>query len=604
MTTNREDPVPTTSARRRLGILRAAVQRGRPEVVGSMLGLIVLMSVAGAGTALALKGMVDGAADGNRALALTAAAAGGVAYGINGAVQRAYGNLRDWLAAQVAVEVNTDTVRLAGEMPGTDHLERPEYADQVDLVRKGGRQLVGAAVAMADLTWLGVRVLLAVGLLAFVHPLLMLAPLFALPSVLLAGRAQKQIERATYAAAEPARTADHLHGLFTRPTAAMEMRVLGCADALDARARATWNEVARLRLSGAVRAAGAAAIGWVGVVLGYGGALVLVATECRAGRASAGDVLLTAQVVVQLRGDVNALSVTMRQVTSGLRLVDRYAWLADRAAAEHAAWPGTAAPPRALVEGIGLSGVSYRYPGAGRASLDGLDLFLPAGRTVAVVGLNGAGKTTLVKLLCGFHRPDAGVVSVDGVDLAQLDPVEWRAGVSGTFQDYVRLESTLAHSVGAGLPAAMDDEAAVRGALADADADGVVARLPNGLASPIGTTYREGAELSGGQWQKVAVARSMMKRRPLLLVLDEPTAALDPIAEHALYERYVGAAARVREEGGVVLLISHRFASVRMADLIVVLREGRVEDSGTHEELLERGGGYALMYRQQASAFA
>ncbi|MFI1381962.1 ATP-binding cassette domain-containing protein [Embleya sp. NPDC020886] len=232
-----------------------------------------------------------------------------------------------------------------------------------------------------------------------------------------------------------------------------------------------------------------------------------------------------------------------------------------------------------------------------------MDLHLPAGRTVAV-GLNGAGKTTLVKMLCGLYTPDGGRLLVDGTPLTDLDIDRWRERVSGTFQDYARLETSGQHSVGAGDPARMDEAAPVARAPAAADAARLPDRRPDGLASHLGRTYRDGVELSGGQWQRVATARAMMKRTPLLLLLDEPTAALDPVAEHALYERYTGAAREVRHGGGVVLLVSHRFSSVRMADLIVVMRQGRVQDVGSHEELMSRPGEYAEMFQRQADASA
>ncbi|WP_436772913.1 ABC transporter ATP-binding protein [Yinghuangia sp. YIM S09857] len=598
------DPVQPVPLRRRLRILRDAVTHGHPGLVRSAAVMIVLVSLAGAATSLTLKGMVDGAAEGAWTYALTSAGIAALAAGVNGACLRVYGNTHDSLAATVGARVNTDTIRIAGGMPGTDHLERPEYADQIALLRNGGAPLVRAAFSIADLLSLAVRVLIAVALLAWVHPLLAVAPLLAVPSVLLAGRAQAHVERAAVGAAEHVRTAEHLHGLFTHPTAAMEMRVFDCSDALDRRADEAWSRAARIRLLGAVRASATAVAGWLLVAAGYAAALLLVVAEARAGRATPGDVLLVAQVLVQLRGNISALATTTRQVTAGLRMADRYAWLADRAAEEHARYAGTAAVPSGLTDGIRLEGVRFTYPGAPRPALDGVDLLLPAGRTVAVVGVNGAGKTTLVKLLCGFHRPDAGRITVDGTDLADLGIAEWRDRVSGTFQNFLKLETSVQHSVGAGRPEHMDDADAVTRALRGADAEGLLARWPDGLATELGRSYREGAELSGGQWQKLAVARAMMHPAPLLLVLDEPTAALDPVAEHALYERYVGAAARVRENGGTVLLVSHRFSSVRMADLIVVLNDGAVEDVGTHDDLVGRGGSYAVMFRQQAAAFA
>jgi ATP-binding cassette subfamily B protein len=250
--------------------------------------------------------------------------------------------------------------------------------------------------------------------------------------------------------------------------------------------------------------------------------------------------------------------------------------------------------------------VSFTYPGTDAPVLADVDLHLRAGSTVAVVGDNGAGKSTLVKLLAGLYRPTSGTVTVDGVDLAELDVVSWRQRLSGAFQDFLRLEATVRTSVGVGEPGLVDDDAHVDRAVDRGRARSVVARLPGGLDAHVGKTYADGAELSGGQWQRLAVARSLMREAPLCLILDEPTAALDPEAEQRLFD----AIRRVGTEGGdgrgavVTVLISHRFSTVRMADTIVVLAGGRIVEHGDHQQLMAADGHYARMYRQQAEAYA
>jgi len=233
-----------------------------------------------------------------------------------------------------------------------------------------------------------------------------------------------------------------------------------------------------------------------------------------------------------------------------------------------------------------------------------VNLELPAGAVVAVVGENGAGKTTLMKLLAKLYEPSAGRILIDGVDLTRMPADEWRKRLAGAFQDFFRFEFRARHSVGLGDVPRLDDEPAVKTAVERAGAGDVVGRLSAGLETQLGSTWPDGVEVSFGQWQKLALARGFMRDHPLLLVLDEPTAALDAETEHALFERYAAAArGNHPDDGRITILVSHRFSTVRMADLIVVLDGSRVAEFGTHEELMARGGPYAELYGIQAAAY-
>jgi ATP-binding cassette subfamily B protein len=220
-----------------------------------------------------------------------------------------------------------------------------------------------------------------------------------------------------------------------------------------------------------------------------------------------------------------------------------------------------------------------------------------------VVGENGAGKTTLVKLLAKLYDPASGRVLVGGADLAGMPADEWRSRLAGAFQDFFRFELRARHSVGLGDVPRLDDQVAVRSAVARAGADDVVDRLAAGLDTQLGPTWPEGVEVSFGQWQKLALARGFMRDEPLVLVLDEPTAALDAETEHALFERYAGEVRGAGAEGRITILVSHRFSTVRMADLIVVLDGARVVEVGSHAELMQQGGQYAELYEIQAAAY-
>jgi ATP-binding cassette subfamily B protein len=236
---------------------------------------------------------------------------------------------------------------------------------------------------------------------------------------------------------------------------------------------------------------------------------------------------------------------------------------------------------------------------------------------IAIVGENGAGKTTLVKLLAKMYEPSSGTIQVDDTPLARMPAAEWRARMAGAFQDFFKFEFRAHQTVGLGDVPRIDDRRAVAGAVDRAGADDVVAQLPRGLDTQLGKTWPDGAELSFGQWQKLALARGFMRDRPLLLVLDEPTAALDAETEHALFERYASAArggsgASVSasagdggdaDDGRIILLVSHRFSTVRMADLILVMDGARLIEAGAHDELMAKGGHYAELYGIQAAAY-
>jgi ATP-binding cassette, subfamily B, bacterial len=262
--------------------------------------------------------------------------------------------------------------------------------------------------------------------------------------------------------------------------------------------------------------------------------------------------------------------------------------------------------PERIERGVRVEGMTFRYPGTETNVLEDIDLELPAGSTIAFVGENGAGKSTLVKLLCRFYEPTGGRIAVDGVDLASIDAHAWRDRIAAGFQDFAKFELLASESVGIGDLPRVSDRAAIEQAVDRGAARDVVEDMPEGLETPIGTSHPEGgAELSGGQWQKLALARAMMRERPLLLVLDEPTSALDASAEHELFERYaVSARAVARATGGIAVFVSHRFSTVRMADLIVVVEDGRIAEQGTHAELVALSGLYAELFDLQAAAYA
>ncbi len=447
------------------------------------------------------------------------------------------------------------------------------------------------------LAWL-VRVTITLVLLATIHPLLLLLALFAAPTVASASRRPAVERRIEERFAAHSRLADHLFRTATTAAPAKEVRVTGIGDDLARRRRTEWQRwagpVARARWG----TAASHALAWAVFGLGYAAAVVFVAVGLQA---SVGAVLLILAAGARLSSYVGA---TMGEIgfLRGIWLDGsrRLVWL-ERYVAALEADRDVAVPDR-LTDGIRFERVSFSYPGSDRLALDEVTLRLPPGAVVAVVGENGAGKSTLVKLLAKLYEPTSGEILVDGAPLRRMPARDWRDRLTGAFQDFFRFEFTAQRSVGLGHLPRLDDRTAVSAAVTSAGAADVVQRLPEGLDSQLGAGWADGQELSFGQWQKFALARGYMRQQPLLMILDEPTAALDAETEHALFERYAEAA-RTTGVGGITILVSHRFSTVRMADLIVVLDGSRLAEVGSHAELLGRDGAYADLYRIQATAY-
>ncbi|TDD83152.1 ABC transporter ATP-binding protein [Actinomadura darangshiensis] len=288
-----------------------------------------------------------------------------------------------------------------------------------------------------------------------------------------------------------------------------------------------------------------------------------------------------------------SLSYAAITVPRVLRLEERLGEVAD----DGGSLPVPSGAPK---EGVRFEGVRFSYPGADREVLHGLDLTMRAGQSLAIVGENGAGKTSLVKLLCGLYEPTGGRITVDGTDLAGLDPGQWRGRVAALFQDFGRYHLPVRDNIAFGAPGRAADMDALRAAAEKAGILDVIEELPEGWDTVLSREYTGGVDLSGGQWQRVALARAMfaVEAGARVLVLDEPTAALDIRAEAELYDRFLELT-----EGLTTCLISHRFSTVRRADRIVVLDGGRVAEDGTHEQLIELDGRYAHMFNLQAERF-
>jgi ATP-binding cassette subfamily B protein len=582
-----------------------AIKRGyeaEPRLLVASFGLSLLAALPDALLALWLKLLADGVLAHHPGLVLAAAVGLGLSTPATWFLRVMSGRVQRYFRDRLTIALESHVARLQASVATIEHHERPEYLNRLAMLRNQVFVLDHIFMSIFSTCGWFLRLGVTVVLLASIHPALVLLAVFALPTVLTASW-RPGVERVAQERAAPAnRLAWHLFVTATTASPGKEVRVTGIGDRLAARRRAEWERgygpVAAARRESSLWHA----LAWAVFGAGFVGAVAFTALVIRS---TPGDVLLVLAAGSRLSAYI-AATVGEIGFLRGIWLEGsrRLAWLEDYVAAMEERCD--AKVPDRLSDGIRFESVSFAYPGTERLVLEEINLRFEPGRVVAIVGENGAGKTTLVKLLCRLYRPTSGRILVDGVDLARMPADAWRSRLAGAFQDFFRFEFQARQSVGVGDVPRLDDEAAVIAAVTRAGAGDLVDRLAAGLETQLGPTWPGGVEVSFGQWQKLALARGFMRDRPLLLVLDEPTAALDAETEHALFERYAEAAragSNGAADGRITILVSHRFSTVRMADLIVVLGGSRVVEVGSHEELMAAGGSYAELYGIQAAAY-
>ncbi len=499
---------------------------------------------------------------------------------------------------RVTIALESHVATLLASIGTIAHQERPDYLDRLSVLRNHVFMLDHMYMSLfSTCGWL-LRLAVTIGLLVSIHPALALLALFAAPPVLTSTWRAAAERRAWDRGAQANRLARHLFDVATSAAPGKDVRVIGLGDRLVRDRRRAWAAGSQPIATARWQSAAWHAAAWALFGAAYVAAIVLVST---APGATAGAVLLALAAGSRLSFYVGATVGEVGFLRGWSDSARRLAWLEDYARSVDVT--GNQPAPSRLADGIRLDDVSFAYPGTGKAVLDHVSVHLPAGHVVAIVGENGAGKSTLVKLLAKMYAPTSGRILVDSMDLTRISTPDWRTRLAGAFQDFYRFEFLARQTVGVGDSPRRDDTAAVTTAVDRAGASDVIARLPAGLETQLGPTWPGGVEVSFGQWQKLALARGFMRDEPLLLILDEPTAALDAETEHALFARYAAAARDTAGHGRITLLVSHRFSTVRMADLIVVLDGARVAEVGSHDALMAARGQYAQLYEIQAAGY-
>jgi ATP-binding cassette subfamily B protein len=579
--------------------------QAEPWLLVAAFTLALAAAVPDALLALWLKLLSQGVLQHNRGLLMAAALGLAVSATATWLLRTVSTRVQRRFRDRVTIALESHVARLQATVATIAHQERPDYLDRLRILRDHVFVLDHMYMSLFSTCGWILRLAITVGLLMSIHPALALLALFALPTVV-ASSWRPGVERsAEERGAQADRLARHLFLTATTAPPGKEVRITGIGPKLVSERRAAWERwyapVSSARWGSAVWHT----LAWAVFGGAYVGAIVFVASGLHS---SPGAVLLVLAAGSRLSAYIGATVGEIGFLTGiwldGSR---RLVWLEEYAASF--AVDVDTDVPASLTEGIRLEQVSFAYPGTERLVLEDVSLLLPAGAVIAVVGENGAGKSTLVKLLAKLYEPTSGRILVDGAELSRMPAEAWRSRLAGAFQDFFRFEFHARHSVGVGDIPRLEDDDAVTLAVREAGADDVVARLADGLDTQLGPTWPDGVEMSFGQWQKLALARGFMRNSPLLLVLDEPTAALDAETEHALFERYAAAArgeggsADGTSEGRITILVSHRFSTVRMADLIVVLDGAHLVEVGSHSELLRKGGQYAQLYDIQAAAY-
>jgi len=494
---------------------------------------------------------------------------------------------------------NAASLRLMAHAAALD-LAQFEDSAQQDRLERARRQVSGRTGLIGTVLWQFQSVVtlasLAVGVAAFTPWLMVLIAAALVPAVLNEWHFTKAGYRLAWFRSPERRRLDYLRYVGASVETAKEVKLFGLSRYVtDLYAEVAGRLLAENRSLAKARARWGFAFASLGT-LAYYVAYAVIVWRTVAGSFSVGDLAFLAGAFQRLHSGIKEMLLGFTQITSQAQYLDDfYAFFEIRPQIRTAADP--APVPSPIRDGLVFENVGYRYPGTQTWALRGLSFAVRAGETVALVGGNGAGKTTIVKLMTRLYDPHEGRVLLDGVPLPAYDLDDLRARIGAIFQDFVRFDLTAGENVAVGRIEAAADADRIADAAARGLAAPVIERLPERYAQPLGKRFAGGLDLSGGEWQKIALSRAYM-RAAEILILDEPTAALDAQAEHDVFARF-----RELSAGRAAVLISHRFSTVRMADRILVLEGGRVLEEGSHAALMARGGRYADLFTLQAEGY-
>lgn len=597
----RRPPRRAPRALRKADVLFGTAMREAPGLTAACAATALAAGVLGVVYPVAFRVIVDGASDHHGRAVVVGVLLVGASFAASWGTRLVSAMMGSRLTDRTNLFLGARIGALVNQAPFLEHFERPEYLAEIDTLRAQRRTLAGSPRQVLSLLQSAVQVALVIVLLAIIYPPVLVVPLLAVLPGLADRRAARVQKRSDDDLADKRRLLGELFTLASTAAPARELRTFGITGSVIERHSRLGDDINPRSLRAARRSALWEALGWAGYAAGFAAGVIVLVLRAAHGHGSPGEVVEAVSLVRRSQRQLGSATDTAGSFATATVTAGRLLWLEEYVAGSAGAFEGVV--PAALESGIRFDDVDFAYPGRDEAALSGVNLWLEAGSTVAIVGENGAGKTTLVKLLTGMYRPTRGTIWVDGTDLGRLDPAAWRQVTTGAFQDFVRFHMSLGDGVGLGDLPRIDDEAAVLGALDHAGASSLVGELPDGLSTLLGP-YVGGRSLSGGQWQRLALARGLMRTVPLVVVLDEPTASLDAPTEAAIFTRYREAARRLGQaNGAITVLVSHRFSNVHMADQIVVVDNGRVVAAGDHASLLAQPGLYAELFNLQARGY-
>ncbi len=502
------------------------------------------------------------------------------------------------LNARLGHQINTEVIRKALSLD-LQYFEDSTFYDKMQNAR---READWRALAIINGTFLVVQniiTLVTTGIVLFAFNPWIAVILFGatIPSFIAQNKYSGLYFRLLTWRAPEARRMSYLEHVLTVDNSVKEVKLFGLGEPLLRRYTDTFWTIFSEDRALARRRSWISLLWGIVASLSYYAAYAWVIYEAVRGNISIGQGLVTYIALLRnSQGTFQGLFDNLNRLyESGLFLNNLFDFL--RLAPQMPPLANPHPMPKTFTTGIEFRNVSFRYPDREDWALRNLNLVIRPGEKLAIVGQNGAGKTTLIKLLTRLYDPTEGQILLDGVDLREYDPDQLRRRIGVIFQDFVKYQLTARENIGFGQIDQIDDDARIRDSAERGGADDVVAELPEGMDTMLGRWFNKGNELSGGQWQKIALSRAFM-RDGEVLVLDEPTSALDAEREYEIFQRF-----RDLTEGKIAVLISHRFSTVRMADRIAVIEQGQVQEIGTHDELLAHGGTYARLFEMQAEGY-